>query len=293
MEEIMVPHLLAMARRGAMALGLLAGLSAPVLAAPSGLALMPGLSDNDMPNPLLVQIQGRGEGPTMGRRGHRGGASGIIWRRGGHHGRMAGRSFDRGARAGHFRSHRGGFENGRLARRPFFGDGGRRDFRRGDFARRDHDRAGYRRYAYRGTDFNRRLAEHSFYGDNGRRHFRHRDDDRGFRGRYDRRGYHGGTYYKRYGRYYDRYPRYRYYDYYDYDRDNVGIYLNLGVPIYGLYSGYYDPFSYSYYGPQLYQGTGWSDHVQWCVQRYRSYRPADNTFQPYDGPRRQCVSPYS
>ena len=125
----MVPHLLAMARRGAMALGLLAGLSAPVLAAPSGLALMPGLSDNDMPNPLLVQIQGRGQGSggggrRMGGRSHRGGASGIIWRRGGHHGRMAGRSFDRGARAGHFRSHRGGFENGRLARRSSFGDDG-------------------------------------------------------------------------------------------------------------------------------------------------------------------------
>jgi hypothetical protein len=33
-------------------------------------------------------------------------------------------------------------------------------------------------------------------------------------------------------------------------------------------------------------------HVQWCSQRYRSYRPADNTFQPYNGPRRECRSPY-
>jgi len=34
-------------------------------------------------------------------------------------------------------------------------------------------------------------------------------------------------------------------------------------------------------------------HVQWCNNRYRSYRSSDNTFQPYNGPRRQCYSPYS
>ncbi|MFC6486905.1 BA14K family protein [Nitratireductor sp. GCM10026969] len=33
-------------------------------------------------------------------------------------------------------------------------------------------------------------------------------------------------------------------------------------------------------------------HVGWCYDRYRSYRASDNTFQPYNGPRRQCVSPY-
>jgi len=33
-------------------------------------------------------------------------------------------------------------------------------------------------------------------------------------------------------------------------------------------------------------------HVQWCSQKYRSYRPADNSFQPYNGPRRECRSPY-
>lgn len=33
-------------------------------------------------------------------------------------------------------------------------------------------------------------------------------------------------------------------------------------------------------------------HVSWCYNRYRSYRASDNTFQPYNGPRRQCVSPY-
>src|SRR5690606_6558742 len=38
--------------------------------------------------------------------------------------------------------------------------------------------------------------------------------------------------------------------------------------------------------------SGGSSHVNWCANRYRSYRAYDNTFQPYNGPRRQCVSPY-
>jgi hypothetical protein len=33
-------------------------------------------------------------------------------------------------------------------------------------------------------------------------------------------------------------------------------------------------------------------HIAWCEDRYRSYRVSDNTFQPYNGPRRQCISPY-
>lgn len=33
-------------------------------------------------------------------------------------------------------------------------------------------------------------------------------------------------------------------------------------------------------------------HIDWCYARYRSYRASDNTFQPYNGPRRPCVSPY-
>ncbi len=34
-------------------------------------------------------------------------------------------------------------------------------------------------------------------------------------------------------------------------------------------------------------------HAEWCYNRYRSYRASDNTFQPYNGPRQQCYSPYS
>ena len=41
----------------------------------------------------------------------------------------------------------------------------------------------------------------------------------------------------------------------------------------------------------IYRGGG-SAHVQWCYDRYRSYRASDNTYQPYNGPRRQCYSPY-
>lgn len=33
-------------------------------------------------------------------------------------------------------------------------------------------------------------------------------------------------------------------------------------------------------------------HVNWCYNQYRSYRASDNTFQPYNGPRRACSSPY-
>lgn len=40
-----------------------------------------------------------------------------------------------------------------------------------------------------------------------------------------------------------------------------------------------------------YRGGG-SSHVQWCYDRYRSYREWDNTWQPYNGPRRVCNSPY-
>jgi hypothetical protein len=47
-----------------------------------------------------------------------------------------------------------------------------------------------------------------------------------------------------------------------------------------------------YAAPPRY-GRGYSPaHYQWCDQRYRSYRAVDNSFQPYHGPRRACVSPY-
>lgn len=35
-----------------------------------------------------------------------------------------------------------------------------------------------------------------------------------------------------------------------------------------------------------------SAHVDWCYSRYRSYSAYDNSFQPYYGPRQQCISPH-
>lgn len=34
-------------------------------------------------------------------------------------------------------------------------------------------------------------------------------------------------------------------------------------------------------------------HMDWCMTRYRSYQPDDNTYQPYQGGRRTCESPYA
>lgn len=34
------------------------------------------------------------------------------------------------------------------------------------------------------------------------------------------------------------------------------------------------------------------NHVNWCYDRWRSYRASDNSYQPYNGPRRLCTSPY-
>jgi hypothetical protein len=64
-----------------------------------------------------------------------------------------------------------------------------------------------------------------------------------------------------------------------------GFYLGLGVaPAYRYYTQ-----PRRYYQPQRVGNA----HVRWCYARYRSYRAWDNTFQPYNGPRQQCWSPYS
>ncbi len=43
-------------------------------------------------------------------------------------------------------------------------------------------------------------------------------------------------------------------------------------------------------GPQRFALS--AQHVNWCRQNYRSYRVSDNSFQPFNGPRRECRSPY-
>lgn len=42
-----------------------------------------------------------------------------------------------------------------------------------------------------------------------------------------------------------------------------------------------------------YDGGGYgSRHVEWCLDRYRSYNPRYNTWVSYSGQVRQCISPY-
>jgi hypothetical protein len=78
----------------------------------------------------------------------------------------------------------------------------------------------------------------------------------------------------------------------------LGLGLGLGLGALA-YDNYYDPYYYDsypgyYYQPRrIYRTERLSSaHVQWCYNRYRSYRAWDNTFQPYYGPRQQCISPY-
>ncbi len=33
-------------------------------------------------------------------------------------------------------------------------------------------------------------------------------------------------------------------------------------------------------------------HYNWCIANYNSYHAPSNTFQPYNGPRRPCISPW-
>jgi len=102
-----------------------------------------------------------------------------------------------------------------------------------------------------------------------------------------------GTIYWRYGRpYWNGYPGYRrprpgyqYYGGFWFPPPAFGIII-VPQPRYRTYR-YRDP------APGLqptYQLT--EQHYRWCERRYRSYRRWDNTFQPYHGPRKQCVSPY-
>lgn len=64
-------------------------------------------------------------------------------------------------------------------------------------------------------------------------------------------------------------------------------------PGYRYYSGFWYPavaFGVVV-APRVVVGGRQMSHVRWCQMRYRSYRASDNTYQPDDGPRRQCVSP--
>lgn len=68
-----------------------------------------------------------------------------------------------------------------------------------------------------------------------------------------------------------------------------GIYFGFGAPAYR----YEQPRYYAPAPRRVYRTNLSRAHVDWCLNRYRSYRPYDNTFQPYNGPRQQCWSPYT
>jgi hypothetical protein len=97
--------------------------------------------------------------------------------------------------------------------------------------------------------------------------YRHHRD---YSGRHYRHHWNRHNY--RHGRYYYR----------DYDNDGAGVVGGLiaGAIIGGIAANAFG------------NGGGGSAHVRWCYNHYRSYRASDNTYQPYNGPRRQCVSPY-
>jgi hypothetical protein len=57
------------------------------------------------------------------------------------------------------------------------------------------------------------------------------------------------------------------------------------------YDDYYEP---RYYRPRVrYQRSGLGAHQSWCLNRWRSYDVYSDTYQPYNGPRRYCASPYN
>lgn len=89
----------------------------------------------------------------------------------------------------------------------------------------------------------------------------------------------GGGYWRGYRGYHNHRPGYRYYN---------GWWYPAAAFVGGAIVGGAVANEPTYYAQPSYGNA----HVQWCYNRYRSYRSSDNTFQPNSGPRRQCVSPY-
>ncbi|KAA0689109.1 BA14K family protein [Neorhizobium sp. P12A] len=113
---------------------------------------------------------------------------------------------------------------------------------------------------------------------------------RGHGGYWPRGGRHYGGYHRGYGRhggYYGGYRRYGGYGGHGYYGGGYGYGNNYGgLVIGGLAAGVL--LGSMLAQPRYYGNSGQS----WCYSRYRSYRAYDNTFQPYHGPRRQCIAPY-
>ncbi|MBN9220913.1 MAG: BA14K family protein [Mesorhizobium sp.] len=140
---------------------------------------------------------------------------------------------------------------------------------------RDSWAGGNNQRQFNGNDWRFRRSGHWNRGNWDRGNWNRGNWNRGDNWRWRHRHYRGG------GGYYD---------------DGAAAVLGLGLGL-GLGSMYNNYNNYDYYqpAPRRYYRAGRlsSAHVQWCYNRYRSYRAYDNTFQPYNGPRQQCWSPYS
>lgn len=96
-----------------------------------------------------------------------------------------------------------------------------------------------------------------------------------YRRSYDRRGYYNGYHGSRYYR--DGY--YRHNDGWWYPMAAFGTGVIIGGAI-------------ASQPPVVVDGGINPRHVEWCLNRYRTYRPYDNTYAPRAGVRAQCYSPY-
>lgn len=93
--------------------------------------------------------------------------------------------------------------------------------------------------------------------------------------RFERRN--GGYYYNGHRGYRDRRDGYRYYNGYWFP---AGAFI-AGAIIGGALNNAQPSSSYG------------SAHVNWCHDRYRTYRSSDNTYMSSAGYRKECYSPYS
>jgi hypothetical protein len=105
-----------------------------------------------------------------------------------------------------------------------------------------------------------------------------------YRRDYPRRGWYGGHRGYRYHR--DGYRRHS--DGYWYPLAAFGAGAIIGGAI-ASQPRYVEPAPRPAYGG----GGGLNPrHYEWCSGRYRSYDAYSNSFQPYNGPRQTCYSPY-
>jgi BA14K-like protein len=209
---------------------------------------------------LAGVLGGLAASPTLAQNAGRGGGSSHSMGGGGHGMGGGGAIYPRMGGGGGGHSYSGSV-------RSFGGPSGVYMRRGGDFSRHGmgFENRRMRALAQPGGDFPRERFRRGdrgrFVGDNDFRRFdRSRFDRR--HGRFDDDGRH--------------HRRFR-------NRTGAFIFFNNGW--------WYDEPWWTY--DTAYVSGGYGDaHVQWCIDHYRSYNPANNTFVSYGGDVRECVSPY-